>query len=430
MDKTTLDQTLKIAQGERVGNIGTVVTKEEMATGIQAWRTKPSRKDLCRAKASVRALTEMDNNEIKMDNTLNIEEEEKFENIRINLINTTGSVYQVDHLIGEMHLPEDSAQNCMIHDQKVNISKDAQKTQAWRTELLEKDLCGAKASVRDLTELMENKKIESDNILNLERLVKQLTVENGKLRGTPAVKNTSDEETLKIYIQKADKLKKDLWKWKQRTTSTQSELQGAQVTIKDLEETIASLKETVNPMPLGLEAPANTQVVLEEEITALKTKLTEAKVKQRKYARTIAYMTEDSAVQLREVEEERNNLRQDLHAAQDNIRDLQETNASLKETVNRMPLGLEAPGNTQVVLEEKNTILKTELHPANVNIQDQLESIVSFNVAANRVPLGRKAPANTQVVLKDENTFLKAELKEAKLQHRRYSRTIADSAVH
>ncbi|TNN87508.1 hypothetical protein EYF80_002225 [Liparis tanakae] len=313
MDKTTLDQTLKIEQGERVGNIGTVVTKEEMATGIQAWRTKPSRKDLCRASNSVRALTEMDNNGIKMDYTLNIEEKEKFENIRINLINTTGSVYQVDHLIGEMQLPE----NCMIHDQKVNISEDAQKTQAWRTELLEKYLCGAKASVRDLTELMENKKIEFDNILNLERLeVKRLTVENMKLRGTPAVKNTSDEENLKIYIQKADKLKKDLWKWKQRATSTESELQGAQVTIKDLLEN-ASLKETVNPMPLGLEAPDNTQVVLEKN----------------------TFLTTE------------------LHTADVNIQDHLESIVSFNVAANRVPLGRRAPANTQVVLKEENTFL-------------------------------------------------------------------------
>ncbi|TNN83607.1 hypothetical protein EYF80_006125 [Liparis tanakae] len=231
-----------------------------------------------------------------------------------------------------------------------------------------------------------------------------------KLRGTPATRR------LKIYIQKADKLKKDLWKWKQRATSTQSELQGAQVSIKDLEETIASLKEMVNQVPIDRKAPDNTQMVLEED-TDLKTKLKEAKVQHRKYARTIACMTGDQAVQLREVEEERNNLRQDLHAAQVNNKDQQETIASLKETVNRMPLGLEAPGNTQVVLEE---------NPADDNIQDQLENIASFNVAVNRVPLGRKAPANTQVVLKEENTFLKAELKEAKLQHRRYSRAIAD----
>ncbi|XP_056289187.1 girdin-like [Pseudoliparis swirei] len=438
-NKTTLDQTLKIGQEEKVGNIGTVVTEEELAEVIQAWRTKPLRKDLCRAKASVRALTEMDNNGIKMDNTLNIEE--KFENIRINLINTAGSVYQEDHLIGEMQLPEAFAQNCIIHDQKVNISEDAQKIQAWRSETLEKDLCGAKASVTVLTELMENNKITFDKILNLERLeINRLTVENEKLRKTPALKNTSDQETLNIYHQKTEKLKKDLWKWKQRVTavndektSLQSELHTAQVNIKDLLETNASLKETVNRMPLDLKAPDNTQVVLEEENTALKTQLKEAKVKHRKYARTIAYMTEDSSVQLREVqaaaqdlEKERNNLRQDLHAAQVNIKEHLETIASLKETVNRMPLGLKATDNTQVVLEEKNTFLKTELHTAKDNIQDQLETIASFNSALTRVPLGRKAPANTQVVLEEENTFLKTELKEAKLQHRRYAKIITD----
>ncbi|XP_056300761.1 uncharacterized protein MG328 homolog [Pseudoliparis swirei] len=400
-NKTTLDQTLKIGQEEKVGNIGTVVTKEELAEVIQAWRTKPLRKDLCRAKASVRALTEMDNNGIKMDNTLNIEE--KFENIRINLINTAGSVYQEDHLIGEMQLPEGFAQNCIIHDQKVNISEDAQKIQAWRSETLEKDLCGAKASVPVQTELMENNKITFDKILNLERLeIKRLTVENEKLRKTPALKNTSDQETLNIYHQKTEKLKKDLWKWKQR-------------------------------------APDNTQVVLEEENTALKTQLKEAKVKHPHEVQAAA----------QDLEKERNNLRQDLHAAQVNIKEHLETIASLKETVNRMPLGLkatdntQAPANTQVVLEEENTFLKTELkeanlqhrryakiiadmtqqstdwilevqdatkdleneritlrrdlHAAQVNIKDLLATNASLDVAVNRVPLDQKAPDNTQI---------------------------------
>ncbi|XP_056264761.1 centrosome-associated protein CEP250-like [Pseudoliparis swirei] len=363
-NKTTLDQTLKIGQEEKVGNIGTVVTKEELAEVIQAWRTKPLRKDLCRAKAS-----------------------------------------------------------------KVNISEALRRSRPGDLRHSRKTFAG-KGLGPVQTELMENNKITFDKILNLERLeIKRLTVENEKLRKTPALKNTSDQETLNIYHQKTEKLKKDLWKWKQRVTavndektSLQSELHTAQVNIKDLLETNASLKETVNRMPLGRKAPANTQVVLEEENTFLKTELKEAKLQHRRYAKIIADMTQQSTDWILEVqdatkdlENERITLRRDLHTAQVNIKDLLATNASLDVAVNRVPLDQKAPDNTQVVLEEKNTFLKTELHTAQLKIKDLLATNASLNVAVNWMALDVKAPDNTQVVL-EEKTSLQSELHTAQHQ--------------
>ncbi|TNN87509.1 hypothetical protein EYF80_002226 [Liparis tanakae] len=278
-------------------------------------------------------------------------------------------MYQQTTIIGEMQLPEGFAQNCIMHDEKVNTSEDAQKIQARRIETLEKDLCGAKASVTVQTELMENTKIKFDNILNLERLEnKRLTVKKEKLRRTPALKNTSDQETLNIYQQKTDKLKKDLWKWKQRVTSLQGELHTARC---------------------GLCIPSSVRG-----------------------RNTIADMTQQSTVWMLEVqdatkdlENERIALQRDLHTAQVNITDLLETNASLNVAVNRVPLDHKAPDNTQVVLE-KNTFLKTELHTAKQKLKDQLEEANALAESLCRWKQRVTAVTQEKVGLELENTSL------------------------
>ncbi|TNN73134.1 hypothetical protein EYF80_016620 [Liparis tanakae] len=131
---------------------------------------------------------------------------------------------------------------------------------------------------------MDNNEIRFDNYLKLERSENnRFSVENEKLRS--ALMNNNNQETLNIDQQKNDKLKKDLWKWKQRVravteenTFLPTELHTAQVNNKDQLEEINKLRQDLWEW--------------KQRLAAL-TELKRAVHKSGNYERTIADMTEE-----------------------------------------------------------------------------------------------------------------------------------------
>ncbi|TNN29309.1 hypothetical protein EYF80_060542 [Liparis tanakae] len=196
---------------------------------IVLWRNERLKKDICQLKAKLRAMTE-------------------------DMKHLEGNDEHQKQMIWYLEQPVDIPENtCTINENKVTITEESQKIQLWS----------------DTMEALDNNDIQSDNDLNRELKSEnhRLTLENEKLRSA-LKKDPSDQKMLRIYEDKTEKLKKDLWKWKEKAKAAENalartQLHTAKVNNKDQLETIASLNETIDRMALDLKMVRKTLQELE-----------------------------------------------------------------------------------------------------------------------------------------------------------------------
>jgi len=357
---------------------------------ILVGKNEKLKKDLWKSKAKVRALTEA------MD--------------KMKLINMEDTVNQQKQIIGDVQLPVAIPENtCTINEDKVSITEDSQKIEI---EQLKKDLWTSRATIRALTEAMDRDMIQPGNDLNLELLAKNnlLTSENEGLKLNLKM-YPSDQKMLNIYSDKTDKLKTDLWKWKQKARTLdlvnvciQTKLSTAQVNHKDQLETIASLNETINRMPLDLKVADNTKLDLEN--TFLQNELHTAQVQNRDQLETTDKLKKDSCELKQQVETLTELIDENKIAYENDLELKQSENIRLQTELQIAQLHNTKQLETMAGLAQ--TVRKTlqELEGARLDLDKKTCTIEKQNIELEKITREKEAEENNKLQLEQEKTSL------------------------